>query len=118
MKKLLTKVKEGILNFLKWLWMECKDWHTLVLFVVVCLTLSFPIWLGYILGFIFKWKWAFWVSSLIWGIWMLPGAPFFALSISITLGLKRLYEKKLYKRAVRKNKKRNIGKKNTDDEKK
>ncbi|MBE6597196.1 MAG: hypothetical protein E7641_05945 [Ruminococcaceae bacterium] len=105
MKKLLTKIKESVINFLKWLWMECKDWRTLVLFVLICLFLSTPIWLGYIIGFLFKWEWAFWVASLIWGIWMLPGAPFFALAVSITLAIKKLYERSQEKKAERKNKK-------------
>lgn len=94
MKKLFAKSKAKIITFLKWVWMECKDWRTIVLLGIVCLTLSLPIWLGYALGFIFKWSWAFWVATAVWGVWMLPGAPFFALAVSITLGIKRLYDKR------------------------
>ena len=94
MKKLFAKIKTTVVDFLRWVWSECKDWHTLVLLAIVCLTLSLPIWLGYALGFIFGWEWAFWISTVIWGFWMLPGAPFFALSVSITLGIKRIFEKR------------------------
>lgn len=98
MKKLWNKSKTTVLHFVKWLWAECKDWHTLALLGVVCLVLSFPVWLGYLLGFIFHWEWAFWMSTVIWGFWMLPGAPFFALAVSITLGIKRLWERKQEKK--------------------
>lgn len=98
MKKLFVKLKNLIIHFLKWVWMECKDWHTLVLLGIVCCVLSLPIWGGYILGFIFKWDWAFWVATVTWGFWILPGAPFFTVAISITLGLKRLFDKKQEKK--------------------
>jgi len=98
-KKLWNKIKTAVVHFVKWLWSECKDWHTLALFGVVCLVLSLPVWLCYLLGFIFHWEWAFWVATAIWGFWMLPGAPFFALAVSITLGIKRLWERKQEKKA-------------------
>ena len=94
MKKLYLKIKKTVIDFIKWVWSECKDWRTLVLLGVVCLVIGLPVWCGYLLALIFHWNWAFWVASVCWAFWMLPGAPFFALCVSITLALKRTYEKK------------------------
>ncbi len=94
MKKLIQKAINAAKIFLKWVWAECKDWHTLALLGVVCVVLSSPIWVCYILGFIFGWEWAFIVATAVWAFWWLPGAPFFALAVSITLGIKKIYEKK------------------------
>lgn len=93
MKKLIKKIVAKVKDFLKWIWAECKSWHTLVLLGCVCLVLSLPIWLFYALGFIFDWAWAFWVATAVWGFWMLPGAPFFAISVSVTLAIKKIFEK-------------------------
>ena len=94
MKKLYCKIKKKITNFIKWLWRECKDWRTVLLFVAVCAVLGSTVWLGYLLGFIFGWEPAFVVATATWAFWMLPGAPFFALSVSVTLAIKRLFEKR------------------------
>ena len=94
MKKLWNKLKNTVTNFIKWLWAECKDWRTLVLFGIVCLVVGLPVWGCYLLGFVFKWEWALWVATGMWAFWMLPGAPYFALCVSITLAIKRIFEKK------------------------
>ena len=94
MKKLIKKIKDKVSEFFRWVWKECKDWHTIAILGFVSMVLSTPIWLCYLLGFIFDWSWAFWVATGVWGFWMLPGAPFFAVAVSITLGIRRLFEKK------------------------
>lgn len=94
MKEFFAKVKDKVIKFLKWLWNECKDWRTLVLLGIVCLALSSPIWVFGIIGFVFNWSWALWVAGGVWAFWWLPGAPFFALAVSITLGIKRAFQKK------------------------
>ena len=68
-----------------------KQGKGLLLFGTVCLVLSAPIWIGYIVGFVFSWDAAFWFATIIWGFWLLPGAPFFAVAIAITLGIKKLF---------------------------
>lgn len=100
MKRLFNFAKTKIVNFIRWLWSECKDWRTLVLLAVVCLVIGFPVWGGYMFWFIFRFDWLFWVASACWAFWMLPGAPFFALSVSVTLVIKRFAEKKMKKRAA------------------
>ena len=101
MIKLIKKLINMTINFFKWLWSECKDWHTLVLLGIVSLVLSFPIWMGYIVGLIFDLPWAIVAATTVWGFWMLPGAPFFALAISITLAIKKIF-KKIKERKARK----------------
>ena len=103
MKKWIAKITNTAKDFFKWVWMECKDWRTIVLLGIVCAVLGLPVWCGYLLGLLFDWGWAYLVATVTWGIWMLPGAPFFALSVSITLAIKRLYEKRIEKRRARKN---------------
>ena len=93
MKKLIRKIWNKAKDFLLWVWHECKDWKTLVLLGIVCLVVGLPVWGGYLLFLIFHWKWVFWVASICWAFWMLPGAPFFALCVSITLIIKKIYEK-------------------------
>ncbi len=93
MKKLVKKIIHTVLSFFKWVWTECKDWRTLVLLGVVCLVLSSPIWIFGILYFVFHWQWALVAGLAVWGFWMLPGAPFFALSVSITLAIKKIFQK-------------------------
>ncbi len=80
------------LDFLKWLWKECRDWKTLVLLLIVCLVLSSPVWVCYILGFLFDWTWAIVVATAVWAFWWLPGMPFFALAVTITLGIRKISE--------------------------
>lgn len=94
MRKLFHWAKRKTINFFKWLWSECKDWHTIALLGVVCLVLGSPVWVGYLIGFIFRLDWALVAASVAWAFWMLPGAPFIALSVSITLFIKRMWERR------------------------
>ena len=91
--KLINKAKE----FFKWVWHECKDWRTLVLLGIVCLVLGLPVWGGVLVGLLFHWEWAYAVAAVCWAFWMLPGAPYFALCVSITLVIKRFFEKRAEK---------------------
>lgn len=92
-KKLFEKLKNKFINFCKWVWSECKDWHTLVLFAIVVVLMYAPVWLGYILYFVFKSKWAMGVASAYLLFWAGPFTPYFPLCIAITLSLKKLIEK-------------------------
>lgn len=75
------------------MWSECKDWHTLALFAIVVVLMYAPVWLGYILYFVFKSKWAMGVASAYLVFWAGPFTPYFPLCIAITLSLKKLIEK-------------------------
>ena len=104
MKKLIIKLLNKAKEFLLWVWHECKDWKTLVLLAIVCVTVGLPVWAGYLLFILFHWQWAFWVASVCLAFWWLPGAPYFALCVSITLIIKRLYERTVQKRLARRGK--------------
>ena len=104
MKKLITKIWNKCKDLLLWVWAECKDWKTLALLGFICVVIGLPVWGGVLLGLLFHWEWAYAVAAICWAFWMLPGAPFFAMCVSITLIIKRLYEKNAQRRQERRQK--------------
>ncbi len=92
MKKIFKKIVDTFKNFFRWVWKECRDWRTFALLVIVCLVMGLPVWGGYLLAFLFGWEWAFVVASAVFAFWWIPGMPFFALSVSVTLGIKKIWE--------------------------
>ena len=86
-KKLWEKTK----NFFKYIWSECKDWRTVALLVLVVIVIYSPVWVGYLLFFLFKWKWCLAASSAVAAFWAGPFTPFFPLCITITFALKKLF---------------------------
>ncbi len=101
-------------NFFRWVWKECRDWRTFVLLVVVCIVLGSPVWVGYLLTLLFGWKWSFIMASAVFAFWWIPGMPYFAICVSVTLALKKIGEAISGKR--RKNKKATITEANADKE--
>ena len=85
-------LKEKVINFLKWIKNECKDWRTLILLICVILTIYSTVWLGYLLYFIFKWNWCLVMASVTAAFWFGPFTPFFPLCIAITLSLKKIIQ--------------------------
>lgn len=49
----------------------------------------FPVWGGYLLYFLFHWKWAMWMATAVLAFWAAPFTPFFPLCISLTLALRK-----------------------------
>ncbi len=94
MKRLFNWAKKKIIDFVKWLWQECKDWRTFVLLVIVCVVIGSPVWICGLLGIIFDWAWAWWVFFGLLAFWWLPGMPYFAVCLAVTLTLKRFWEKR------------------------
>ena len=78
-------------DLFKWIYRECKDWRTLVLFIIVFLIMSSEVWLLYILGAIFNNAWLIGVASACWLFWLGPFTPFLPLCIAITFGIKKLF---------------------------
>lgn len=99
MKRFFNWAKNKIVNFIKWLWRECKDWRTFVLLVIVCIVVGAPVWISGLLGILFNWAWAWAVFAALLAFWWLPGVPYFALCVAITLAIKRFFEKKTAKKA-------------------
>ena len=93
MKKIFNWIKNKIVNFLRWIWQECKDWRTLVLLLFVIIIVYSPVWVGYLLFFIFKWQWAVVLATACLAFWVGPFSPFFVLCVSITLGIKKIFSK-------------------------
>ena len=102
MKRFFNWAKNKIVNFIKWLWQECKDWRTFVLLVIVCVVVGAPVWISGLLGILFNWAWAWAVFAALLAFWWLPGVPYFALCIAITLAIKRFFEKRAEKRLKQK----------------
>lgn len=78
---------------------EIKDVKTFIIFGIVVAVVYSPVWLCYILYFIFKWKWCFVVASSCLAFWAGPFTPFFPLCIAITLGIKRILRKFFLKKS-------------------
>ena len=98
MKRLVGFIVKKVKDFISWIWSECRDWRTLILLGVVCLAVGFPVWGGYLLYFITHWEWALILSTALLAFWWLPGAPYFAVCIAITLGIKRFRQKRRQKK--------------------
>ena len=90
LKKLWIKLK----NFLLYLKNECRDWKTIVLFIIVMAAVYSPVWVCYLLFILFGFKWAFITASSVLAFWAGPFTPFFPLCIAITLGIKKLFSRK------------------------
>lgn len=81
----------------RWLWMQCHDWHFLVLFLVVMAVMSSEVWVFYIIGFV-SWgtefsKWCLGIASACWAFWLGPFTPFIPLCIAITIGIQACVNK-------------------------
>lgn len=89
MKWLIAKVK----SFCYWLWQECKDLRTLVLLGIVIVAMYSPVWGGYLMHFLFGWKWGSVMATAVLLFWAGPMTPFFPLCVAITLAIKKLLHK-------------------------
>ncbi|MGN1328541.1 MAG: hypothetical protein ACI4V4_02465 [Eubacterium sp.] len=87
-------MKDKFVNFCKWIWSECKDWHTLVLLLIVVFIMYAPVWGGYLLHILFKIKWGSVVATTYLAFWAGPFTPYFPLCIAITFGIKKIFEKR------------------------
>lgn len=85
-KKIIGKVK----NFIKWIWSECKDWRTLVVFIIVYCVVMSPVIVGYTLYFVTKNEWHLTYASVWLLFWFGPFTPLIPLCIAISLGIKKL----------------------------
>lgn len=79
-------------NFIEWLKNECRDWRTFVVLLCVIAVVYSPVWGGYLLYFIFKWKWCLVMASVTFTFWLGPFTPFFPLCIAITLFIKKIMQ--------------------------
>ncbi len=90
---LIKKIWKKTIDFFKWIWQECKDWKTLVIFIIVWFFLMIPVWVGYILFFITKNKWHLTYATGWIIFWAGPFTPTIPLCIGITFVIKKLIKK-------------------------
>jgi len=93
--------KEKEHKVLEWLKEECKDWRTLVIFIIVLVIMYLPVWLGYLLYYILNWKWCMVMATVVLTFWAGPFTPFFPLAIAVTLFIKKIMKIKEKKRENR-----------------
>lgn len=89
----MKNLNERIINFIKWIKEQCKDWKTFVILLIVIMIVYFPTWGGYLLYAIFRWNWCLTMATASMVFWAGPFTPFFPLCIAITLFIKKLIEK-------------------------
>ena len=105
-----VRKKSWFNNFIRWMKLKLKklwryikseitDVKTFIIFAIVVAVVYSPVWLCYILYFVFKWKWCFVVASSCLAFWAGPFTPFFPLCIAITLGIKKIMRKVFQKKA-------------------
>lgn len=82
-----------IVSVWKWIWRQLKDWHNLVIFVIVFLVVSCEVWVPYLTGAITGDGYWFAIGSACWAFWLAPFTPFLPLCIAITLGIRKLWDK-------------------------
>ena len=82
--------KEKEHKVLNWLKEECKDWRTFVIFIIVLVIMYSPVWLGYLLYYIFHLKWCMVMATVVLTFWAGPFTPFFPLVIAVTLFVKKI----------------------------
>ena len=81
----------------KWIWAECKDWRTFTLLLIVMAVVGSEVWVPALLGALAK-PGAFKTSMLsvaatCEAFWLLPGTPFLALVVGLTMAIKALIDK-------------------------
>jgi len=100
----MKKLKRFFLS----IWQECKDIKTFLLFLIVVAAVYSPVWIGYLLYWIFRWNWCLAAATLVLAFWAGPFTPFFPICIAITLAIKKLGKK------IKKTKSESAAKENED----
>lgn len=83
-----------IKNLFKWIFEQLKDKKNLIIFAIVTVILSSEVWIMYLLYFITGNAWFLGIGSACWAFWLAPATPFLPLCIAITIGIRKLLDKK------------------------
>ena len=81
-----------------WIFYNIRDWRTDIIFSLVFVILYSEVWCPYLIGFI-CWEneslrhTMFGIGSACWLFWAGPGTPFLVICITITIGIKALFDK-------------------------
>lgn len=90
----MDKIKQKVINFIKWIWQQIKDWHNLVILLIVsaaffCLCVFL---VAVALFIIDKQIHIIYASSLVIAFWMGPFTPFWPICIAATLGIRKFID--------------------------
>ncbi len=90
----METIKRKIINFFKWIWVQVKDWHNLVILGIVApVFLCLCIFLVALVLFFTDGKIHLIIAtSTVFAFWMGPFTPFWPLCIAITLGIRKFIE--------------------------
>ena len=88
-----NKIKTLWHKFIQFFKFVLKDRASRIIFIIVFLVLSSPIWLFYMLGIMFENGWLIGVASAYWLFWAGPFTPFIPLCLGITAGIRALLGK-------------------------
>lgn len=91
---MFKKLKEKFINLIKWIWNECKDYRTLIIFIIVWLILMSPIFVGYILYFISDKAWHLTYANAWILFWAGPFTPAIPLCLTVTFAVKKIIKKR------------------------
>lgn len=89
----IKKIGKKTIDLFKWIWKECKDWRTLVIFCIVWCFVMSPMIVGYILYLITKNAWHLTYANAWILFWAGPFTPAIPLCIALTLGIKNIFHK-------------------------
>lgn len=81
-----------------WIFYNLRDWRTILIFLIVVAIVSCEVWIPYIIGFI---AWnnealrisMFSIGSACWLFWLAPATPFLVICVSLTIGIKAIFNK-------------------------
>ena len=91
------KIKIKLKELIHWVITELKDWHTIILFFIVCFIMYLPVFVGYGAHALFKISAGSIIATAYVVFWAGPFTPFFPLCLAITLFIKRILEKYTHK---------------------
>ncbi len=95
---MIKKLWIKFINFWKWIWKECRDWRTLIVFIIVWLILMSPMIVGYILYFVTKNEWHLTYATAWILFWAGPFTPTIPICLAVTFAIKKIKEKRTKKK--------------------
>lgn len=95
-KKWLRRLKRKLIRFIMWIIRECKNWQTILLLLIVATIMQLPTWGGFLLYLLWGWEWALAVATVAAIFWAGPFSPFWVACLTVTLAIKRIFEKILH----------------------
>ncbi|MBQ0083817.1 MAG: hypothetical protein KBS52_03515 [Clostridiales bacterium] len=95
MKKIFEKIKEKTINFCKWIWVQVKDWHNLlILLIVAAVFFCICVVAATFIMFLADGKLHIIAgTAAVLAFWAGPFTPFWPICIAATLGIRQFIDK-------------------------